>query len=114
MRSILGYVLVAFVVAGFFFAVHAQNVALTPSVLTMASTAVAANCPAPAAGITTYCFGADKMQVSPNGGAYVVIWPAGAVAGVKTVNLIPPDLNGNVTVPIPTQAVIAGATAPLK
>lgn len=66
---------------------HAQNVSLTPSVLSMAATAVAANCPAPIAGQTVYCFAADKLQVSPNGGAYVTIWPAaGGPVGVSSFN----------------------------
>lgn len=72
--------LIIIAVLGLGVALHAQNVSLTPSVLSMASTAVAANCPAPVASTTVYCFAADKLQVSPNGGAYVVIWPAGGAA----------------------------------
>ena len=78
-----------YVIAVLFLAVagtQAQNVSLTPSVLYMPSGAVAANCPAPTANVTTYCWAYDKFQVSGAGGAYAVIWPSPVAAPQITIN----------------------------
>src|SRR5271156_6059852 len=85
---------------------YAQTSTSTSS-LGLPSTAVVAGCPAPVAGVTNYCWGADKFEVSPNGAAYQVIWPAAATAtGVQKVQGISPGTTGNVsltcTVAIPS------------
>lgn len=74
---------------------YAQNVSLTPSVLNVASTAVSTNCPAPQAGMTTYCFAGDKLLVAGNGTAYVTVWPTPAAS-------------------IPTKVTIPAVTLPLQ
>jgi hypothetical protein len=97
---------------------QAQNNALTPSILTMPSTAVAANCPVPIVATTIYCFGADKLEVSANGGAYVVIWPSPAVApagltGVTYNGVAAPVSGGVAAITGPTKAVLP-ASVPLQ
>jgi hypothetical protein len=76
------------------------------------------NCPTPATGYTIYCMAYDKFQVSLNGAAYVVIWPATVTAGVTsvTVNGGTPQ-SGAVLLTIPTTAttiVTSSATTTIK
>lgn len=85
----------------------------TTSSLPMPSTAVATNCPAPASGITNYCWAADAMQVSPSGGAYQVIWPAKVptITSITVNGVAVPIANGVAEITVPTKAA---GTLPLQ
>lgn len=84
MRKLLTVAFLA-LVAGWL--LRAQVSVSSPSYAAIPSSAVAAGCPAPTVGFTIYCQAADKFQVSANGAAYIVIWPAVAtVAGVTSIS----------------------------
>lgn len=93
---------------------HAQNIALTPSVLQIPSGAVSANCPVPSPNITTYCYSYDKLEVSGAGGAYVTVWPTGSVAQTVTINGVQKTLPASFTLSGTTTApsIVSTATGP--
>jgi hypothetical protein len=53
------------------------------------------------------CIGSDDILITKgNGAAYISIFSLVPVGVVKTVNTISPDVNGNVTVPLPSSTTV--------